>query len=184
MQIPTEWLEVLRKVQRVFPQAFIAGGALRDLEYNRPVKDVDIFIPVPRTEGSIEEQEVAFLSNISKLDDMFDHLVSPTIPVYFKNVTEDILKGGRLVESVHNVRIDDVHYEMILAPEETCDIRTFDFSICQIKFDGDTVERTEAYQQTLADGVVLFNHDYRTPNRAKERIERMQNKFPDLEIRV
>src|SRR3569623_1528091 len=42
--IPERWQTVLRYVQNVAPDAVIAGGALRDLDNGRPVKDIDIFV--------------------------------------------------------------------------------------------------------------------------------------------
>jgi hypothetical protein len=45
MNIPQRWLDVLRALQAAgFTEAFIGGGALRDLDNGQPVKDVDIFI--------------------------------------------------------------------------------------------------------------------------------------------
>lgn len=43
--IPFEWLRVLHRLHEGgHAEAFIGGGALRDLDNNKPVKDVDIFI--------------------------------------------------------------------------------------------------------------------------------------------
>lgn len=45
MNIPQRWLDVLRALQAAgFTEAFIGGGALRDLDNDKPVKDVDIFV--------------------------------------------------------------------------------------------------------------------------------------------
>lgn len=43
--IPEEWKDLLSNVQNLFPQTFIAGGSLRDLDYGLEPKDLDIFIP-------------------------------------------------------------------------------------------------------------------------------------------
>src|SRR3546814_3140365 len=42
MEIPEKWRELLASVRSVFPTAIIAGGAMRDLENGKPVKDIDI----------------------------------------------------------------------------------------------------------------------------------------------
>ena len=42
MQVPDVWMEVLKTVNK-YANGVIAGGALRDLDNDRPVKDVDIF---------------------------------------------------------------------------------------------------------------------------------------------
>lgn len=45
MNIPQRWLDVLSALQSAgFTEAFIGGGALRDLDHDRPIKDVDIFV--------------------------------------------------------------------------------------------------------------------------------------------
>src|SRR5690348_12463644 len=44
IELPQEWREALRRVQLYFPEAVIAGGALRDLFTGRQVKDIDVFV--------------------------------------------------------------------------------------------------------------------------------------------
>ena len=46
INLPQEWLDVLKEIQQYFPGAVIAGGALRDLLSDKPIKDVDIFVPL------------------------------------------------------------------------------------------------------------------------------------------
>lgn len=47
MEIPSRWNEVLEALHRGgFPEAMIGGGALRDLDHDKPIKDVDIFVAV------------------------------------------------------------------------------------------------------------------------------------------
>lgn len=181
--IPQEWIDTLRKVQGVFPRAVIAGGALRDLIYNRPVKDVDIFIPIER-DADRNTAEVNVLAAIQQIEELFDTTVTPTIPVYFKETTEDFIKAGRLLETVQNTQVGETKYELIIGTPESCDIDKFDFSICQISFDGEHVRTTEAFDRTLATKVIEFNKDWRTPSRAKERIAKMRAKFPDMQMDV
>src|SRR3546814_19329576 len=42
MEIPEKWRELVAAGRSVFPTAIIAGGAMRDLENGKPVKDIDI----------------------------------------------------------------------------------------------------------------------------------------------
>src|SRR5262245_52415439 len=57
--VPARWQEVLLSLRAGgFPEAVIAGGALRDLDNNRPVKDVDIF--VRHRDGAVELLDKAF----------------------------------------------------------------------------------------------------------------------------
>lgn len=41
--LPKRWLHVLETVQKYFPTAIIAGGAIRDTYCELPIKDVDLF---------------------------------------------------------------------------------------------------------------------------------------------
>ena len=68
--IPKEWLDVLTEIQAIFPGAVIAGGALRDLYNERPIKDVDIFIPTDphNLEGKYEEIWDMFAGENIELD--------------------------------------------------------------------------------------------------------------------
>ena len=52
-EIPVGWIEALTTIQQHFPEAVIAGGALRDLVFGGTVKDIDIFAPdnCPAIEG-------------------------------------------------------------------------------------------------------------------------------------
>jgi len=45
IKMPQIWLDTLGQIQTQWPLATFAGGALRDLDLGRPIKDVDIFIP-------------------------------------------------------------------------------------------------------------------------------------------
>jgi hypothetical protein len=42
--VPPKWIYILRRVKAVRPEAIIGGGALRDLDNKRPIKDIDIFV--------------------------------------------------------------------------------------------------------------------------------------------
>lgn len=44
LYVPTHWQTVLKAAQSTYPNAFIAGGALRDLFLGRSPKDVDICV--------------------------------------------------------------------------------------------------------------------------------------------
>ncbi|MBR1173917.1 hypothetical protein JQ617_08125 [Bradyrhizobium sp. KB893862 SZCCT0404] len=41
--LPLAWLDTMSRVRSVLPSAFLAGGALRDLDNGREVKDLDVF---------------------------------------------------------------------------------------------------------------------------------------------
>jgi hypothetical protein len=54
-EVPAEWLEVLRVIQSVFPQAVLAGGCLRDLVLGGEVKDLDVFVPYSNSSDKMDD---------------------------------------------------------------------------------------------------------------------------------
>lgn len=47
IELPAAWVVLLAEVRSVLPSAYLAGGAIRDFDNARPVKDFDVFF----TEG-------------------------------------------------------------------------------------------------------------------------------------
>jgi len=39
------YISILNEIKKTIPTAIIAGGAIRDMYHNKPVKDIDIFVP-------------------------------------------------------------------------------------------------------------------------------------------
>src|ERR1035437_7664894 len=114
-EIPQDWKDVLARVQGAFPGAIIAGGALRDLYHGKPVKDVDIFIPIENF-------------GIQGLDFLKDLNLSLS-PVGNGRANPD-----RKIFGIYQTMLNGVQYELIFASLNACDIHTFDINICQIQF--------------------------------------------------
>lgn len=60
-------LDELREVQNIVREvsgygAHVAGGAVRDLLYDRPIKDIDVFIPRSRDEDVYTDHEQRFVA--------------------------------------------------------------------------------------------------------------------------
>lgn len=132
-RIPGTWDRLLRKVQAVEPQAFIAGGCLRDLHMQRDVKDIDIFLKwSPGIEDRLEEAlDMKMVTEIGEaqaygasMQDVIGVLNGPNIgkvPVQLV-----LLDGGRDWTPVTV-------------------IGRFDFGICQICYDRNRVEVTRDF---------------------------------------
>ncbi len=139
--IPARWLSALRAVQTKFPEAVIAGGALRDLANGRDVKDVDIWIKTrgEETKSLLEAAldcpviDIADLSVESQpategeLDDVFnvDFPVTPA-SVRLTNPGELIMPDDAPIQIIavnFDVTMDSV-------------IERFDFGICKAATDG------------------------------------------------
>ena len=117
--IPYTWKEVLSTVQRAFPGACIAGGALRDLDHKKLIKDVDIFIPL--TQG-LSDKEIRTLLDFPQRQ----------LNVHLMNINKT-KACDRTIWSIYHLQIYGIEFELIFAVPNACSILTFDINICQIE---------------------------------------------------
>lgn len=167
MELPSEWEDVLAKIQGVFPGAIIAGGALRDIEYSKQPKDVDIFCPVEEYEDG---------ESFSKLEDIFPQAKIMAASLYGreKNMERDVM-------AVYNYDSGQYKYDFIICKPNAANLENFDLSICQISFDGRDYKRTAAYKQTQEDRIIKVMNINR-PDRQEKRLQRIIAKFPEFGI--
>lgn len=148
MHIPKEWHELLARVRTLAPDAHLAGGALRDLDNGRPIKDLDIFT---RTSVDPEalERVIGTHAFSSAIDGQYtDNMIAVETAIRYvprctcPSMEDDIIS---LCATDHGSEIN-----LIVLKQEYADIekniRRFDFGICQIALDlGGEVVRTGAY---------------------------------------
>lgn len=171
--IPQEWQDVLKEVQAVFPSAVIAGGALRDLMHGRPIKDVDIFIPVSKDYiGSLDAAYEAMWDAFAGEDITLDEQTQ-----YGVRTLED--KDRDLYAIFKLVKRDK--YDLILCTPEAARIETFDINICQITYDGQHIRTTGAFAHGFLTKTLKVMNVNRT-DRNKARLERIQQKYPDYTV--
>ena len=168
LYIPAPWREMLAKLQTQWPEAIIAGGALRDLDYHKEVKDLDIWIPCDSTE--IIHEHMVRLGLSEQSDEGIEAAYE---------ITER--ETDRLIFALYNIERDGVDFDIIFCTRQGADISTFDFSICQIAFDGKRRYTTPEYTTTLANRIIT-QENVRPVKRLQERIERIHAKFPDMPI--
>ena len=134
MDIPALWCVVLREVQKSCPGAIIAGGALRDLDNDAPVKDVDIFFPCADV-GK-------FAKAIAALEATQDIDTGYVAGDEYRENFNDVV-------GVAKFEVMDTTFEIIgIDLQETGVSRIidrFDLGICQISYAGEHIERTLAY---------------------------------------
>ena len=165
--IPYTWKEVLCTVQRAFPGACIAGGALRDLDHLKPVKDVDIFIPLTQR-----------LSD-KKIRSLLDFPYS-TFNVHLMNINKT-KTCDRTIWSIYHLHMYGIEFELIFAVPNACDIKTFDINICQIEFDGINVRTTTEYCHGVQNKEIHFVNP-QSQKRQDERIARIKEKYTEYKI--
>jgi hypothetical protein len=164
--IPAPWLGVLAAIQAIAPEAHIAGGALRDLDNGRPVKDIDIFIPAEKDVAvSLLLLELGFERTVGlDLSSMAgaDPAVSLSIEWH---------KEGHLpVNTVFLTRGTAV----------ADNLARLDLGLCQIAFDGQCLLKTNAYRDDQADQFfTIVRADNQTQlDRTYGRYERLRKKYP------
>lgn len=135
-EIPAAWKAALKRLQFFFPDAVLAGGALRDRDAGKKVKDLDFFIQVPDV-GANRQQEIKkilqkdgwepHLMNAGSYADWFRSNVAAVINAEFKGCPKiQIILLTTGVEAKQ------------LLPE-------FDFGLNQIMFNGETIQKTFDY---------------------------------------
>lgn len=197
MNIPARWLEVLRALRsNGFPEAIIAGGALRDIEHGRDVKDVDIFV---RTHGEKTGDDLAAvfgyvghaLVEIGTTNE-YETWTSSVVAVYdFPNSAPT---------AAETTDFDDFYLMPVVGPtiqvivmdvvEKGDDFAAyimddFDIGLCKIYHDGDDLWRSVDYLMDVKRKTLTVT---KAPSaialeRTKERIERLQKKYPEFEAR-
>jgi hypothetical protein len=171
-----EYGELLETIQHFYPEAIIAGGALRDLVFGKPVKDVDVFIAHVPSE--------AFLDEITGAD--ADDILSGVL--WQPNLVEAAASYAGLdrfgIASLHTAyvgrhTVNIITYSGDLTPETL--VNRVDFGPCQIAWDGarvilgdqflaDAAAKTWTYQGERAEGDI---------ERSKRRAERFAERYPD-----
>lgn len=130
--VPDHLRAILSDVQQAFAGSMIAGGCLRDLDNDRPYKDIDVFAP-----------------DCNSFDDLYwrathglpeGHVVGRIYASYEDWGTNEVV-GVLDILSTHGA------YQLIgltTGPERI--LPRLDFGICQIGFDGQFIERTKEYR--------------------------------------
>lgn len=170
-QIPQVWADMLFKVQGELPSAVIAGGALRDLWHGKPIKDVDIFIPVKAEDVDLDAIERKVLAIHP-----YAELVQTSLYGQCGNAATP---GFRNIFAIWRLTVDGTIYELIFI-EDVGEIlhEVFDISICQIAFDGELLHVGKEFQRSVDDGVIRVCNTNRADRQVK-RLRRVMDKYPE-----
>jgi hypothetical protein len=171
--IPQHWKDKLASVQRYFPEAIIAGGALRDLDHGREIKDVDIFV-LDRGTDTERLLRRAFDKRPEGVLEATDYHVG---------------RQSRPVTGVYDFDWGGTAFQVIVVkPGEGSDdfpryiMRDFDLGICMTWFDGKTWHRTFEYQNDEQAKVFqsYIPLEGKQLDLTKERVARLSEKYPDF----
>lgn len=132
-----EFIYTLLKIQKEIPSAIIAGGAIRDLYHNKPINDIDIYVPnLPDLTDSEEYWRNVFdIKNIGMYStDYIKHL----------GEDEESYEEKNHIGLVWEVRTGKFLYNIIVVDLEPIEYvtRFFDIGLCKAYCDGTRVRLT------------------------------------------
>ena len=165
--IPNWWRVLLNRVQLKAPKALIGGGCLRDLYLNRPIADVDLFVP----EGESGVREVVNLTH--------PKLTRYAYEPYF---THD--QHVRQIGYFESAVLDVPPINLIHVSAHTCEpwtqIERFDFGLCQIAFDGEQLYMSSAFGRDVKQKTFTYTRNPDTEaqrTNSMARYERLSKKY-------
>jgi hypothetical protein len=168
---------ILQAVQKVEPKAVVAGGCLRDAEHGKPIKDIDVFIPL-RDWGDLREV-------VKRITDELG--VESSLPLDFTPYQE---WNGEVI-GVHQIRKDGLNIELIalaISPDvfswETC-VSRMDMGLCQIAFTGTCVFCSQYYSEDAQAKRFSVHRDclaYYSEEATLARFDRLSLKYPEYPL--
>lgn len=147
MTIPALWTSTLRSIQTIRPEAIIAGGCLRDLDNDRPVKDVDIFVRGNR------------LDDLYMLQVRLTEMGHPCEPIDGQKIYP-LGEGNDVVGYVELALYADPPIQIIMLRENgELVIDRMDYGICRMTWDGSELVTHPDYVRDKADQVFRLRVD-------------------------
>ncbi len=166
-KIPDEFTDLLALVQAYVPEAMLAGGCLRDTINNRPVNDIDIFVP----------EDKASLAG---------RLISDTHPTLAKSIPQPYFTFNNDVRSVDYYEgvYGEKPVNIIGVTNGTCtpeqQLERFDFGICRIAYDGETLWKDLSFDRDMRDRTFTLTNNFQTPDQrdySLARFGRLRDKY-------
>ena len=178
MQVPQFWADALTSIRAVHPMlesAVIAGGALRDLDNGREIRDIDIFV---RGEG----EKDLFACRERLLEAGFE------VGYYDPDKLYPVGENNEVV-GYFDVHVEAVEqpFQLIVVKWDTAKIvDRFDFGICKIAFDGrDLVVHPDYTEDKAAQQFRICRERDRSQLEASvHRYARLAQKYPGWPFRL
>lgn len=181
-EVPDDWLWLLNAVNRQLPEAFISGGALRDLLLEKPVNDIDIFVSAVDVSETEMEEYIRKVWNIKpqRMGTTGAHLADYDMAVC------DVLSVWDQQVPMANGNVYKVQIIALNCPttQMLADyvLERIDFGVCRIacNSNGDYTIRDEFLQDYLAKTFTLCKCTY--PDSHIRRWDRLKVKYPDWQV--
>lgn len=180
-------LEVLKEIQKTFPDAILAGGYLRDAVMQGKPKDIDIFIPY--TEESVVESTV----KVWRASELLGARYMPQQEVsrVWDTSTYDVLQESSkldyddLIASIQSeLQVQIIMLQKGMTVESR--INGYDFGICQIFTKGEEVFCTQEFLDDVNNKTctLLVCEDETQFKRSMRRFERFKKKYFGLNLKI
>lgn len=172
MNIPTLWADLLARIQTLVPTAVLAGGALRDLDNGRPVKDLDVFVPAGTCMFEMEARVYATHRGISAICNG-DYIDSAC------EVERTTTFAGRFDFDTLETPPD----LNIICLRTGCDVQLIadrvDFGLCQISWNGRYLYHSAEYEVDKANHTLTLTRVDSADGfeRSMKRYERLAQKY-------
>ncbi|WGD31673.1 hypothetical protein AncyloWKF20_07595 [Ancylobacter sp. WKF20] len=163
--IPAQGRAVLALIQEHAPLAYLAGGALRDAWFGRPIKDLDFFVPYMEGHNAIHS---------ALLDAGYTNTVVAAMQYFADDPT---VADARLYEQPGQLPVNVIRLRVFQPCREA--LNRFDLGFCQIGFDGRNVHTTNAFAIDEADLTMTLTR-CESPaqfERTEARAERLREKY-------
>lgn len=175
-----EEVAVLKEIQgKLSGAAVIGGGAVRDMHFEQPYKDVDIFLPF----GNPVYARFGWGYIMDELlPDMFGvEVTAKALSDYDKPVMEKVIGKYHHKEEATFQVVDIPYmgskYQLIFVPDMKNLTRTFDFNCNMITYDGNKVRPSKEFQ-LLKQNKVLENYKHYSASMVK-RATALIKKYPE-----
>lgn len=170
MNIPQSWRDLLAAIQAVCPSAVIAGGALRDLDNHRPIKDVDIFINARGMDQALDACAALKAAGYPVVPEFDEKNVYPEDENLEVVLVTDL---GVAVTATDDAYLTKVPVQLIFVNWDTARItERFDYGICRLSFDGGAVIPPLEYVDDKANKVFRLRRNRPTPMSMRGSIHR------------
>lgn len=182
-------IEVLNIVKgRICKDAVIAGGAVRDMVFEKPYKDIDIFIP--SSTSIVNRYGWGYLMD-ECLPDIFPNPVEVVNQDEYDFHTGEDELGLFVGTPVNTFRVletkfNGTKYQLIFHPKFKPEqpgtlFITFDFNCNMLSFDGVSVFKSAAFK-TFQKTKLLTTHHPKLLDSDIKRLDQLKLKYPDWGI--
>ena len=168
-EIPREWLIELEKIQTASGTlCILAGGALRDLNNDKVVKDIDLFLE--HTPTLWDDLKMVYPNIVSRTGEL---------PEYEEVDTVDLFE----VEGVLDYPIQFIVKDKV-TPKRL--MSSFDIDICKIWTDGIMYEYDHAYQKDVQEETITISsmRDSYDLISIMNHASRIHRKYPEFNLRI